>query len=569
MRQSQILLPTMKETPADAQVVSHRLMMRSGMIRKLAAGIYTYMPLGLRVIRKIETIIREELNRAGAEELLLPAIQPGELWAESGRWSKYGPELLRVQDRKGTDYCVGPTHEEVITAVVRDELRSYKQLPKILFQIQTKFRDEIRPRFGLMRGREFIMKDAYSFDVDDAAAGLSYQNMYDTYRRIFDRIGLDYRPVEADTGAIGGNRSHEFQVLAQSGEDDIVACDSCDYAANIEKAEIGADPNPESQPTAPLADVDTPGKKTIEEVAKFLHVPATQLIKTLIFVADGQPIAALCQGDHEVNEIKLRNQLGAEELQLADDATVQKVSKAPVGFAGPVGLSIPVYADQALQGRSDMVCGANSNDQHKTGVSIIRDVKVERFLDLRSARAGDLCGRCGGHFLQHRGIEVGQVFFLGRKYSKAMNCTFLDEGGSQQPAVMGCYGIGVGRTAAAAIEQNHDDNGPIWPMAIAPYQVHLLRLGPQPEIAEAADAIYQSLLDAGIEVLYDDRNERPGAKFKDADLIGVPLRIALGGKGLSGGYVEWKPRHASDVEQVPFGDVVTRCQQTIKAALTV
>lgn len=568
MRYSKVLIPTVKEVPADAQVVSHRLMLRAGMIRKIAAGIYNYLPLGLRSIRKIETIIRQEMQRAGADELLMPAVQPSDLWEESGRWGKYGPELLRFTDRKGSDYCMGPTHEEIITALVRNEVRSYKQLPLSLFQIQSKFRDEIRPRFGLMRGREFIMKDCYSFDVDETHAFASYDIMYDAYTRIFDRCGLGYRAVEADTGAIGGSRSHEFQVLAESGEDAIVACESCDYAANIEKAEIGeAKPEADKAEQAERQVVATPNCRTIEEVAAFLKVEPVGIIKTLIYLADKKPVAALVRGDHELNEIKLRQHLAVDELELADDKTIEQVTGAPVGFAGPVGLDIPVVADRAVEHLVNAVCGANAKDSHLTGVCPGRDFTAKAYADLRLAGAGDPCGRCGGAFAEHRGIEVGQVFYLGTKYSQPMNCNFLGEDGTQKPMVMGCYGIGVGRTMAASIEQNHDKDGIIWPMPIAPYQVILLQLGAGDEVREAAEKVYQELLDLGVEVLFDDRKERPGVKFKDADLLGIPIRMAIGAKGAAGGYAEWRPRRSGEVQEVPLTEVAAFTADRIQQEL--
>jgi len=569
MRYSKMLIPTVKEVPADAQVISHVLMLRAGLIRKVAAGVYNYLPLGLRVLRKIEQIIREEMTRSGAQELLMPAVTPAELWQESGRWAKYGPELLRVKDRKGAEYCIGPTHEEVITALVRNEVKSYKQLPLNLFQIQTKFRDEMRPRFGLMRGREFIMKDAYSFDVDERAAAATYDVMYRTYCRIFDRCGLGYRAVEADTGNIGGNRSHEFQVLAESGEDAIVACTKCSYAANVEKAAIGAPPPaPQaSRPDIPLKKVATPDQHTIDQVSAFLKVAPQQIVKTLVYLVDGKPLAALCRGDHEINEVKLRAHLHADEVVLADDAAVEKATRAPVGFAGPVGLDLPIVADQAVPELFDAVCGANEKDMHYTGLAVPRDVKLLSVGDLRTACAGDVCGRCGNTFGAHRGIEVGQVFFLGTKYAEPMKCLFLGEDGKEHPMVMGCYGIGVGRTAAAAIEQNHDPDGIIWPLPIAPCQVHLISLGPQPEIMQAAEALYQDLLTRGVEVLFDDRPERPGVKFKDADLLGIPFRIAIGQKGLAGGFAEWRPRRSKQTVNVPLAEVAAHARAAIDAEL--
>ena len=472
VRWSRLLIPTLKEDPSDAAVVSHRLMLRAGMIRQLAAGIYELLPLGLRVIRKVEAIVREEMDRAGAQEVFLPAVQPAELWMTSGRWSVYGAELLRFQDRHGNDFCFGPTHEEVITSLVGREVRSYKELPLNLYQIQTKFRDERRPRFGLMRGREFTMKDAYSFDADEDGAKASYAAMVEAYERIFRRCGLDFRAVEADTGSIGGHDSHEFMVLADSGEDEVVACAGCGYGANVERAEVGgsADPVGAGEDPAPLETVATPGMKTVEEVAAFLEVGPERLVKTLIAVADEEPVVALVRGDHELNEVALRAHLGADAVALADDATVERVTGAPVGFAGPVGLpaGTRIVADPAIRGSANLVCGANQADAHRRGVQPGRDFEVTEWTPLRLARDGDPCPRCDASLELRRGIEVGHVFRLGTKYSEAMGAEFLDSGGKRQPFVMGCYGIGIGRTAAAAIEQNHDEKGIRWPVPIAP-----------------------------------------------------------------------------------------------------
>ncbi|MFZ9886539.1 MAG: proline--tRNA ligase [Myxococcota bacterium] len=546
LRYSQLLIPTVKETPADAQVTSHRLMVRAGMIRKVAAGIYTYLPLGVRVLRKVEAIIREEMNRAGAQEIFMPTVQPAELWQESGRWQQYGPELLRLRDRKGGEFCLGPTHEEVVTSLIRDEVKSYRQLPLNVYQIQTKFRDEIRPRFGLMRGREFSMKDAYSFDRDDAGASRTYDGMFEAYCRVFARMGLTFRPVEADTGSIGGNRSHEFQVIADTGEDAIVHCAACHYAANVELAEIKSVAGASATATASstLEKVATPGKKTIEEVAGFLGVPPSQVLKAVLFLVDDKPVMALCRGDHEVNEIKLKRSLGAKQARLLSDEEISDLVGAPAGYVGPVGIpkaGVRVVADHGVHGLGGLVTGANAHDSHFVQAMFGRDFEAELH-DLRTASAGDACGRCGQELQGARGIEVGHVFFLGTKYSAAMRAHFLDEEGKERPAVMGCYGIGVGRTAAAAIEQNHDDDGIVWPMPIAPFQVAVLALGAEPEVSDTATQIAQQLSAAGIEVLLDDRDERPGVKFKDHDLIGVPVRVAVGSKGLKEGVVEVKRR---------------------------
>ena len=554
MRFSRAFIPTLKEAPSDAQVASHVFLVRGGYMRRLAAGIYSFLPLGWRVLKKIEQIVREEMDRAGAQEVLMPAAIPAELWQESGRWDAYGPELLRFQDRKGADFVIGPTHEEAIVEMVRRDTASYRDLPLNLYQIQSKFRDEMRPRAGLLRGREFVMKDAYSFDRNDAGALAQYDAMYRAYQRIFRRCGLDFRAVEADTGAIGGSRSHEFQVLADTGEDALVACDTCDYAANVEQAEVAAaQAEIAGAVAAAPARVATPGQKTIDEVAGFLGVPASRLVKTLVYVADGRVVAALVRGDRGVNEIALRKALGATELHLARDAEVREACGVEPGFVGPIGLRIPVVADAELRGATGVVVGANERDAHLTGVDLGRDVAVAQWAPLRLAEAGDRCARCaGGHYRAFRGIEVGHVFFLGTKYSAPMKCTFLDEDGQTRPAVMGCYGIGITRIAAAAIEQHHDDHGIVWPMSIAPYQVALVSLQPgDAAVRAAADALYQELTALGVEVLYDDRDERVGAKLKDADLIGVPLRVAVGARSLKDGKIELKARPEAGASLVP------------------
>jgi prolyl-tRNA synthetase len=559
MRLSQTLVPTLKEAPAEAEVPSHIFMVRGGYLRKVAAGIYSFLPLGWRVVQKVSRIIREEMNRAGASEVFLPAVIPAELWQESGRWEQYGAQLLRLKDRKGGDFVIGPTHEEVICALVRGDVRSWRQLPLNLYQIQTKFRDELRPRAGLMRGREFIMKDAYSFHVDEKDAKREYENMYQAYKRIFTRCGLAFRPVEADTGNIGGSLSHEFQVLAETGEDALVACDKCDYAANVEQAATRhAPPAATGKATQAMTRVETPGKHTIAEVSAFLKVPPAQLVKTLIYLADGAPVAVLVRGDREVNEIKVKKAIGAMDLVLASDAAVREVTGAPVGFAGPVGLKIPVYCDFEVCAMTDFVVGANQADAHIVGVNLERDFTPTACGDYRLAAPGDACPRCdGGVFKGYRGIEVGHVFFLGQKYSKPMGVRYLDADGHEKPPEMGCYGIGVTRIVAAAIEQNHDKDGIIWPVPLAPYEVAVLELQKDDaDVAATATKIYEGLGQAGIEVLYDDRDERPGSKFKDADLIGIPYRIAVGKKGLAEGVVELKLRRGTEVRKVKIDEIV-------------
>jgi prolyl-tRNA synthetase len=558
MRLSQTLVPTLKEAPAEAEVPSHIFMVRGGYMRKVAAGIYSFLPLGWKVVQKVSRIIREEMNRAGASEVFLPAIIPAELWQESGRWDQYGAQLLRLKDRKGGDFVVGPTHEEVICALVRGDVRSWRQLPLNLYQIQTKFRDELRPRAGLMRGREFIMKDAYSFHVDEKDARREYDNMYATYQRIFTRCGLAFRAVEADTGNIGGSLSHEFQVLTDTGEDALVACDTCDYAANVEQAVTRKPPPAVAPGKQAVATVPTPGQHSIAEVSAFLKVPATSIAKTLVYLADGKPVAVLVRGDREVNEVKLKKALGATDVVLASDAAVKEVTGAPVGFAGPVGLEVPILVDDEVAAMTDFVVGANAADAHLTGVNVGRDFTPTTTADLRQAAPGDACPRCDkGTFRGYRGVEVGQVFFLGTKYSKPMGVTFLDVDGKEKPAEMGCYGIGVTRIVASAIEQNHDANGIIWPVPIAPYEVTVLELQQDDDaVIATSKRLYDELQAAGIEVLYDDRDERAGVKFKDADLIGIPFRIAVGKKGLAEGVVELKLRKGTEVRKIKVDEIV-------------
>ena len=568
MRYSQYLLPTLKEVPSEAEVPSHQLMLRAGMIRKLASGIYSYLPLGLRSIRKVETIIREEMNRAGAIEVLLPFVQPAELWQESHRWEEYGGELARFKDRHNRDGCLGPTHEEVITDIARKEIRSYRQMPLNLYQIQTKFRDEIRPRFGVMRAREFIMKDAYSFDVDEKGADESYQKMIEAYTRIFTRCGLKFRAVEAETGLIGGTFSHEFMVLAETGEEAIVSCTRCPYAANIEKAEFqrqvkkGRTHDKGSQ--KPVQKVLTPDKRTVEEVAQFLNVSPQDLVKTLIFESDKGCVAALVRGDHEISEKKLKAVWGTEDIQLASEETVEEITHAPKGFAGPTGLSVPVLADLDIQEMVNFVTGANEKDAHLIHVNTGRDFQVSQFVDIRKFTPGDHCPLCGEETQMDKGIEVGHTFKLGTKYSKTMGATFLDDQGKEKEIVMGCYGIGVGRTVAAAIEQYYDQNGIIFPMPIAPFQVLILPVNIKMDfLKETAEQLYQTLLENGIEVLYDDREETPGVKFKDADLIGIPLRATLGEKNLKKGLVEIKKRKTGEIFLVKEKEVLSKIKEMI------
>ncbi len=565
MRTSQVLIPTLREDPGEAETVSHRLMLRAGMIRKLAAGIYTYLPLGLRVIRKIEHIVREEMNRAGGQELLMPIASPAELWRETGRWDFYGKELLRFKDRHERDFCLGPTHEEVITDLFRREVRSYRQLPLNFYQIQTKFRDEIRPRFGLMRGREFIMKDAYSFDKDESDAKVSYQKVYDAYNRIFTRCGLTFRPVEADTGLIGGSSSHEFMVLADTGEETVVYSDTGTYAANVERAEVAESSDGNGHDLRPLTAINTPQRRTVEEVTRFLKIAPQQLVKTLLYMAENDPVAILVRGDHDVNEIKVKRLLAVTDLELAAPDKVQELTGATVGYAGPVGLKgVRILADQAIKHLRNFVIGANKTDTHFVDANVGRDFTVDQFGDLRNAQAGDVSPRGDGTLRTAKGIEVGHVFMLGTKYSEAMSAKFLDAQGQEQLAVMGCYGIGVSRTAAAAIEQNHDAKGIIWPIPIAPFLIHLLPVSQSQPVMQLAQQLYGSLTEAGVDVLWDDRDERAGVKFNDADLIGAPFHLVLGDKGLTQGVVEIKSRRTGQTTRVPPDAVLS----TIRSFLT-
>ncbi len=561
MRASRYLIATLKETPADAEVISHQLMLRAGLTRKLAAGLYTWLPMGLRVLRKVERIVREEMDKSGAQEVLMPAVQPAELWQESGRWEQYGGELLRLNDRHGRDFCFGPTHEEVITDLIRNEIKSYKELPANFYQIQTKFRDERRPRFGIMRAREFLMKDAYSFHLNQASLDETYQLMHRTYCAIFDRLGLDYRPVQADSGSIGGSSSHEFHVLASSGEDDIVFSTDSDYAANIEKAEAIAPAGSRPAPSQDMTEVATPEQRTIDAVAEFLKVDSRQTVKTLLVKAeaeepdtDGGLVALILRGDHSLNEIKAENLTGvASPLTMATDDEIERTVGCKPGSIGPAGLAVPVIVDRSAAHLADFVCGANKEGYHLTGVNWERDVALSRVEDLRNVVEGDASPDGKGTLEIRRGIEVGHIFKLGNKYSQAMNATVLDENGKTAIVEMGCYGIGVSRIVAASIEQNHDDKGIIWPDAIAPFEVAIVTLNAHksPAVMEAAETLYTQLRQAGYDVLLDDRNERPGVKFADMELIGIPHRFVVSDRGLTAGTLEYKGRRDADRQDIP------------------
>ncbi|XLY89435.1 proline--tRNA ligase [Ectopseudomonas mendocina] len=570
MRTSQFLLSTLKETPSDAVVISHQLMLRAGMIRKLASGLYTWLPMGLRVLRKVETVVREEMNAAGALEVLMPAIQPAELWQESGRWVQYGPELLRIKDRHDREFCVGPTHEEVITELARNELNSYKQLPINFYQIQTKFRDEIRPRFGLMRGREFIMKDAYSFHADQASLQETYDRMHQAYCNVFTRLGLNFRPVQADTGSIGGTGSHEFHVLADSGEDDIAFSDTSDYAANIEKAEALPREKVRPAPTEELRLVDTPDAKTIAALVEGFNLPIEKTIKTLIVHAaeEGKLIALVVRGDHELNEIKAANlEQVANPLTMATDAELRAAIGAGAGSLGPLNLPLPVIIDRSVELMSDFVIGANIDDKHYFGVNWERDLPVPTVADLRNVVEGDPSPDGQGTLVIKRGIEVGHIFQLGTKYSEAMNCQVLGENGKPVTLTMGCYGIGVSRVVAAAIEQNFDERGIRWNDALAPFHIALVPLRYETEqVREATDKLYAELTAAGFEVLLDDRDKKtsPGIKFADMELIGIPHRVVVSDRGLAEGNLEYKSRAETEAQAVPLAEILSFLQARIK-----
>lgn len=566
MRWSQAFIPTLREVPQEAEVVSHQLMLRAGLIQKLSSGLYTFLPLGLRVLRKVEGIIREELNKRGAQELLMPILQPRALWEQSGRWDIVGDLAMKTKSREEKEFILGPTHEEVVTDIIAKMIQSYRHLPVNLYQIQTKFRDELRPRFGVMRAKEFVMKDGYSFDSTDDGAEASYQAMFEAYNAIFSRCGLKFKAIEADTGVMGGHKSQEFMVLADSGEDGVILCEKCGYAANLELATRKPKLSPRHEPfeALPLKKVPTPGMKTVKEVTKFFKAPAAALVKTLIYEADGKPVAVLVRGDLELSEIKLRRFLGAKEVRMAGESVIQKVTGAPLGFSGPVGLNaIRVVGDLSVQGMSGAITGANEPDAHYQGVDIARDCKVEEFADLATAIEEDHCALCGGVLALKRGIEVGHVFKLGTKYSKSMGAVFLDPDGKSKPAIMGCYGIGVSRTVAAVIEQNYDESGICWPVAVAPYTVvvTIVNVNDAPMKA-AGEKIYADLAAAGIEVLLDDRDERPGPKFKDADLIGIPYRITVG-KHISSGQVELKSRRETEPQLIHSSETVSKIRSLI------
>lgn len=571
MRWSKTYIPTLREIPVEAELISHQFLLRAGYMRRLAAGVYTYLPLMQRVIDNISRIVREEMNASGSIEILMPVLHPAEIWQKSGRWETMGKEQMRLKDRHLHDLVLGGTHEEVVTDLLSGELKSYKQLPLNLYQIQTKFRDEIRPRFGLMRGREFLMKDAYSFDIDDEGHKIAYGKMVDAYHKIFARCGLPAKQVESDTGAMGGRAAHEFMVPVDTdgGENIILSCDRCSYAANIEKAVFRQlNPPPKDKELKAMQEVATPNAATIEQITAFLKLPATRFAKTLLFLADGRPVAAMIRGDRQINEVKLRNHLRCLQLEMAGPEIVEKVTNAPVGFAGPVGLTIPITADPEVAAMVNGVVGANKADAHIMNVNIDRDFKAAAVVDIKNAPAGEGCPRCDGLLVQSRGIEVGNTFMLGTKYSEALGGKFLDAEGKERPYIMGSYGIGITRTAQAAIEKYHDEKGIIWPKAIAPYQVIITTLNMnRPEQQQAAEGIYSRLTAAGYDVLYDDRPERAGVKLNDADLVGIPLRVGIGDKSLADGKVELKLRNETTVEGIPLDRVVEKVKEMLGRAI--
>ncbi len=563
---SKLYAPTLRETPAEAEVVSHKLLLRGGFIRKSSSGVYTYLTLAQRVLQKISAIVREEMNKAGGQEIMLPVIQPAELWLESGRWHVYGKELFRLKDRHDRDFCLGPTHEEIITDLVRGDVYSYRQLPLLLYQMQNKYRDERRPRFGLMRGREFIMKDLYSFDKDEAGLDVSYQKMYDAYTAIFTRCGLKFRPVEADSGAIGGSDTHEFMVIADSGEAEIVYCPECDYAANVEIALCVPSDNGE-EPAKNMEKISTPGQTTIEQVSQFLQVPAQKLIKTLFYQADDEIIAVLVRGDRTINEIKLQRVHPSLTLEMASAQQIKEVTGCEPGYVGPLklGKQIKIYADNEVKTMVNGVCGANEENYHYINVQPERDFPRTTYADLRLIEKGETCPKCQAVLNWARGIEVGQVFKLGTKYSEALNAKYVDENGKDNLMVMGCYGIGVSRTLAATVEQNYDEHGIIWPMSIAPYQVVVVPVKVQdPEIWQGAQTLYEELQKAGVEVVLDDRDERAGVKFKDADLIGYPIRLTIGKKYASEELVEVKLRKDSEISYINKNEIIEHVKGIIE-----
>ncbi len=568
MKASNMFAPTLREVPAEAEIISHKLMLRAGMLRKTASGVYTYLPLAWRSIHKIEEIVRQEMDAKGGQELLMPAVQPAEIWQESGRWDVYGAELWRVKDRNGRDFCLGPTHEEMISIIFRNDVRSYKQLPQLWYQIQTKYRDERRPRFGLMRSREFIMKDLYSFDLDEAGLAKSYDLMYDAYSRVFARCGLNFRPVEADSGAIGGKGSHEFMALAESGESAILYCDTCDWAATDEIA--GREPLPvPAEEMLPVEKVDTPDCGTVEDVAKFLQVPTNRIVKTMYYQADEQLVIALVRGDRRINEIKLQGLLGCNELTLAENAALE-VHGQKVGYLGPVGVDgVKIVADAEVPLMFNVIVGANDGERHLLNVNYQRgDFRIDQVADLRYLEEGEQCPHCQGHLKLARGIEVGQIFKLHTKYSDSLHVVYAGEDGQEHPVVMGCYGIGIGRTLAAVVEQCNDADGIIWPMAVAPYQAVIIPVNDrEPELKEAAERIYAELETAGVEVVLDDRQERAGVKFKDADLIGYPVRITVGAKALARGNVEVRLRKDGEMQEIALDSLTDWLKAYIEAEI--
>ena len=566
MKMSNLLLPTLREVPSDAEITSHKLMLRAAMVRKLGSGIYSYLPLGLRVLQKVENIIREEMNAAGAQELLMPALLPAEAYQASGRWEVFGPSMFKLKDRYERDYCLGPTHEELFTQTVIDNVKSYKEYPMTLYQIQTKYRDEARPRFGIIRSREFVMKDAYSFDTTEAGLDESYKKMYDAYNRIFTRLGLDFTVVDADSGAMGGSGSQEFMVKSPVGEDGIAYCDSCGYAANYEKAACVPVEKPSNEGDFDMEKIHTPNVHTIEELVEFMGAESYNFAKTIIYKADDKYIAAMVRGDREINEVKLKNLVGCtDDLELAEPFMVRQLTNAEVGFAGPVGLDIPVYADKEVEMMKNFIVGANETDMHYKNVNIGKNFTPTMIADIRVIEEGDACPKCGKPVKTAQGIEVGHIFKLGTKYSDALGLTFQDEDGQQRVVTMGCYGIGVTRCISAAIEQNNDENGIIWPAAIAPFEAIVIPVNAKnEEQTEAAEKIYNELKAEGIDALLDDRNERPGVKFKDADLIGIPVRIVVG-KRIGEGMVEYKERTAENSTDKTVDEAVNDVIKFIKA----
>lgn len=566
MRMSKLLMPTLREVPAEAEIASHRLMLRAGLIRKLAAGIYSYLPLGLRSLQKVQQIVREEMDRAGAQELLMSALLPAEAYQASGRWEVFGPSMFKLKDRGDRDFCLGPTHEELFTQCVIDNVKSYKEYPMTLYQIQTKYRDEGRPRFGVIRSREFVMKDAYSFDLDEKGLDESYQKMYDAYNRIFTRLGLDFTVVDADSGAMGGSGSQEFMVKSPVGEDGIAYCDKCGYAANYEKCECIPQKAVQIEGELEMEKIHTPNAHTIDELVQSLGMEAHNFAKTIIYKADDQYIAAMVRGDRDVNEVKLKNLVGCtDDLELAEPGIVREITRAQVGFAGPVDLGIKVYADKEVALMQNFVVGANETDMHFKNVNIGRDFEPDVVADIRVVVTGDQCPKCGGDIKSEQGIEVGHIFKLGTKYSDALGLKYLDEEGKQQTVIMGCYGIGVTRCVAAAVEQMHDDKGIIWPVSIAPYQALVIPANfKSEEQVQEAEKLYNALLDAGVEAMIDDRNERAGVKFNDADLIGIPVRIVVG-KKIGEGIVEYKERTMESAIEIPVSEAVDKICEFIKA----